>query len=414
MDDLRERIHPVFNAARSTLVYLMQAGDPDAALVAGELGVEADSVFRGEQQRGALSAGMTAVVDAYYETMNQFLAAAPEQTIVDLGCGYTPRALWSGLAGKRFVGCDLSVVTDEMGPVVEKLLADDLAREPADYRGADFTSYASLRSVLDDVRGPLCLTTEGTLAYLTQPEIVQVCANVRRILREFGGRWLTPDPEAGIRTVSTLKAVMGEDALNNVMSAASTFSGQSYVALGGNSLVVRFWEPDSYEKSLAFLRENGLRARLLPMGERLPELRVFAQLTDEQRQAVREAYADLKVWEIAPDPAWSDPAAGGSGCAFGLHSEVRGKTLTVSLRGRVDSLTAPEFLAAVEKAAADCAITNARVDMSELEYISSAGLRVLLIMIKRLGLGNVAVTGANKLVQSIFEQTGYAGILAVR
>lgn len=54
----------------------------------------------------------------------------------------------------------------------------------------------------------------------------------------------------------------------------------------------------------------------------------------------------------------------------------------------------------------------ARVDMSKLEYISSAGLRVLLIMVKRFGPGHVTVTRANELVSSILDQTGYADLLA--
>ena len=120
MDELRARTNPAFNAAKSTLVYLMKAGDKNAATMAKELHIEPDEVFK-EGQKSALSMGMMAQVDAYHEIMNQFLAAGPEKTIVDLGCGYTPRALWSGLADKRFIGCDLPIVIDEMAPLVTKL-----------------------------------------------------------------------------------------------------------------------------------------------------------------------------------------------------------------------------------------------------------------------------------------------------
>ena len=89
MDELRARTNPAFNAAKSTLVYLMKAGDEDAAMMAKELHIDPNEQFGGEQ-RGALSLGMMACVDAYHEIMDRFLAAAPEKTIVDLGCGYTP------------------------------------------------------------------------------------------------------------------------------------------------------------------------------------------------------------------------------------------------------------------------------------------------------------------------------------
>ncbi len=390
----------------------MKAGDQDAAMMAKELHIEPDEVFR-EGQKSALSMGMMAQVDAFHEIMDQFLAAGPEKTVVDLGCGYTPRALWKGLENKRFIGCDLPIVIDEMAPLVTKLLAGKNRPAPAEYRAADFTSYASLRSALDGVEGPVCLTSEGTLAYLTQPEVRQLCANVRRVLREFGGRWLTPDPEAGKRTIGTLRAVMGEEAIRNMMSAFNTLSAQSDVTVGNNDLVMRLGEAGGFEKAAALLAENGLKARLLPMGEHMPELKVFAQLGGQQRENMKKLYADLTVWEITPDPAWSEPAPEKSG-AYALRTDVDGPEVVFTLRGRVDSLTAPEFLAAFEKAADAHALRDAKVDMSHLEYISSAGLRVLLIMAKRLGAGHVTVTGASDLIRSIFEQTGYSDILTLK
>ncbi len=413
MDELRARTNPAFNAAKSTLVYLMKAGDKDAAMMAGELHIDPDEQFGGEK-RDALSLGMMACVDAYHEIMDRFLAAAPEKTVVDLGCGYTPRALRKGLENKRFIGCDLPIVIDEMAPLIKKLLAGKNRPAPAEYRAADFTSYASLRSALDGVEGPLCLTSEGTLAYLTQSEVRQLCANVGRVLREFGGRLLTPDPEANKRTIGTLRAVMGEEAIKNMMSAYNTLSAQSDVTVGDNDLVVRSGAKDGFEKAAALLAENGLKAKLLPIGGHMPELKVFAQLDEQQRENMKKLYAGLTVWEITPDPAWKEPVRETTGGAFALRTDVDGDEVTFTLRGRVDSLTAPEFLAAFEKAADAHTITDAKVDMSHLEYISSAGLRVLLIMTKRLGMGHVTVTGASELILSIFEQTGYNYVLTIK
>ena len=258
---------------------------------------------------------------------------------------------------------------------------------------------------------PLALRTFSNsltvwVAYLTQSEVRQFCANVRRVLREFGGRLLTPDPEASRRTIGTLRAVMGEEAFQNVMSAYNTLSAQSDVTVGGNDLVVPFHE-NSAEKATVLLAENGLRAKMLPMGEYMPELRVFARLDERQREDMQKLYADLHVWEIRLDPDWTEPAAVLGG-AFAIRADVDGTELTVTLRGRVDSLSAPDFLAAGSHA-----LTDARVEMSRLEYISSAGLRVLLIMTKRLGVGHVTAAGANGVVRDILEQTGYDAIITL-
>ena len=251
------------------------------------------------------------------------------------------------------------------------------------------------------------------LPYLTQSEVRQLCVNMRRVLKEFGGRWLTPDPESGNRTVGTLVAVLGWEGFKNVISVFTTLSSQADVVVGENDMVLRYGHEEDVPKAEALLKDVGLKAKKIFMGEYMPELKVFAKLDEQQREAMKELYKSLMLWELTPDPDWSEPVPETNG-AFGLNTAVNGTELTVILRGRVDSLTAPEFLAAFEKAAEENALSTAKVDMSALEYISSAGLRVLLIMTKRLGVSRVIVTGANELIRSIFEQTGYDEILRIR
>lgn len=103
----------------------------------------------------------------------------------------------------------------------------------------------------------------------------------------------------------------------------------------------------------------------------------------------------------------------GGGDGFGVSIRARGGVMDVALRGRVDSLTAPEFLAAYEKAAGAMELADVHVDMSELAYISSAGLRVLLMMIKAVQPGHVSVSGVNGTIRDIMTQTGYADMLTL-
>lgn len=81
--------------------------------------------------------------------------------------------------------------------------------------------------------------------------------------------------------------------------------------------------------------------------------------------------------------------------------------MIVTLSGRVDSLNAPEFLELYQQAAQKEKPEKIFIQAENLSYISSAGLRVLLIMIKEVGEGNLKVSGASEEVQSIFEQTGF-------
>ena len=87
--------------------------------------------------------------------------------------------------------------------------------------------------------------------------------------------------------------------------------------------------------------------------------------------------------------------------------------LTIEVSGRLDTVTAPELENEL-KSSLDgvCELT---FDLKDLEYVSSAGLRVLLTaqkMIDEKG-GKMTVTGASEDILDIFEITGFSAILSV-
>lgn len=95
-----------------------------------------------------------------------------------------------------------------------------------------------------------------------------------------------------------------------------------------------------------------------------------------------------------------------------MQASVTGDTLILSLKGRVDTLTAPNLLALFERVKAEHALSDVSIDCGDLEYISSAGLRVLLIMQKSCPNG-VKLSGINQVVREILEQTGFDAILDI-
>lgn len=97
-----------------------------------------------------------------------------------------------------------------------------------------------------------------------------------------------------------------------------------------------------------------------------------------------------------------------------IQKELIEGTLTVALEGRLDTTTAPELEQELKEN-----MKYARslvLDFSELEYISSAGLRVLLMaqktMTEKDGDG-LKITGVNELIAEIFDVTGFTDILSI-
>lgn len=89
-----------------------------------------------------------------------------------------------------------------------------------------------------------------------------------------------------------------------------------------------------------------------------------------------------------------------------------GKKLTVVLEGRLDTTTSPELEKSLRESLEG--VEELVLDLGKLEYISSAGLRVLLsaqkLMMKQ---GSMKVTNVNETVMEIFEVTGFVDILTI-
>ena len=93
-----------------------------------------------------------------------------------------------------------------------------------------------------------------------------------------------------------------------------------------------------------------------------------------------------------------------------IDQTLNGNQLTIALTGRLDTVTAPDFEQALTKSLDG--VTALILDFSDLEYISSAGLRTVLIAHKRMaGQGTMTILGTNELVMEVFEATGLADIL---
>lgn len=88
-----------------------------------------------------------------------------------------------------------------------------------------------------------------------------------------------------------------------------------------------------------------------------------------------------------------------------------GKKLTMMLDGRLDSFTAPELEAVIDENLNG--IEELVMDLENLEYISSAGLRVVLKAQKVMGYGKMTVIHVNEVIMEVFEITGFDEILKI-
>ena len=95
-----------------------------------------------------------------------------------------------------------------------------------------------------------------------------------------------------------------------------------------------------------------------------------------------------------------------------ITKNLNGTSLNIALEGRLDTTTAPDL----EKELKDSldAADALTLDFGKLDYISSAGLRVLLSAHKAMAKKNgMKVVNVNEIVKEVFDVTGFADILDI-
>jgi anti-sigma B factor antagonist len=95
-----------------------------------------------------------------------------------------------------------------------------------------------------------------------------------------------------------------------------------------------------------------------------------------------------------------------------ITKTLSGNKLTLTLEGSLDTNTAPELEAELNNSLAG--ITELVLDFSDIEYLSSAGLRVILSAQKQMSKkGSLVLENVNDSVMEVFEITGFTDILTI-
>lgn len=93
-----------------------------------------------------------------------------------------------------------------------------------------------------------------------------------------------------------------------------------------------------------------------------------------------------------------------------INKSANGTELTMAIVGRLDTVTAPEFEA--ELKASIGGVESLILDLAELEYTSSAGLRIILMAQKIMNKqGKMIVKNVNESVMEVFDITGMADFM---
>ena len=406
VQELREIVNPVFNTAKSCIQLDAAAGDEDSRQLLGalEFGGFADIKDNRRvpselvEQVKRLFPIYTVLTESRFQIVNNLIQSFSDRIVVDLPCGYTARGIKMSRQGRTYYGFDLPAVTDDIGPAAAKIIGDD---QNIHYAAVDATNYDSMAAPLEEEKKELLITTEGLLMYFTQQELEEVFSNIRRILQKHGGSWIIVD-----RTYYTHDSAIASAVLDNDPGLVALYTAITKKAAGTTADVkfndnIIFQGTD--EEIKTFIGKMGFEVKELDMGDYLPDHFGVLPPASAEDARVRDVFRGMCFWELSVKEKSKVKAA--QDMPFRVESEFKDGKFTTWIQGRVDTITAPQLLAQYQKADGVKAIELNIVNMS---YISSAGLRVLLIMYKALDdKKQFNLVGTTDSVKEIMEVTGF-------
>ena len=406
---LLKETNPVFNTAKTTLFQMARNGNPYAAAIVEKMGLTEDT-----QKSKSFSMSpeeeitFRIVVETRYQTMGKLARESGSPVLVDLPCGYTPRAIETAEQGREYIGMDLPAVISDMSGFIPSLL-DRKKQDLVQFYAVDATNLQSMEKALRDIKGNLCINTEGLLMYFSNAEIHSCLDNIKKLLDSHGGCWITADPEIEPEHKRIRKAIgpdVSEQNAHLILQEKADVSGPQ------NIMMVRFGhEAEDIRRVQDVLLEHGLKAERIRIASWIAGTKSFSRLDTEQRKAVLKAIEDVAFWKIVSAGSTDNRAE--AGLCFAIYDELTGDVLELRITGRLDSLTAPQLLEVYEKQKAVGEIRKVQIDCNALDYISSAGLRVLLIMQKKSKEG-VNISGVNDTVREILDQAGFSELRNVK
>ena len=380
--DLLERTNPIFNTAKMTLFQLAATGHEDAEAVAKKLNLtQKDTQDSKTVKADEADLFINSIIMEVRYFTNGKLAKESGFTEVDLPCGFTPRAIEFAKSGKKYVGMDLPATINEVEPAILSLL-DEEQKKLVNFEGVDATNYQSLKSAFDKIDGKVCITTEGLLMYLTDSEMDAMCDNIKKILAEHGGYWITLDPEISLLYVLIVKAFYGERTREIMYQSKYRIEDKSDVETIQNTITisVRSDVQENMKNAINYITSKGFKLERIPYANHVPEFKSLENADPKIVAQIKEGFKRVCIWKITVDESDNVDISDGKTESFNADASIDGDRLNLNLTGNLDSLSAPKLLASYEKIKKDNTLNSVFIDCSKLDYVSSAGLRVLLIM----------------------------------
>ena len=236
------------------------------------------------------------------------------------------------------------------------------------------------------------------MQYLSADEAEQFIGGIRQVLSGHGGAWYSSDWSVDYEQFSTRNMSSPEgvkyynETRRQIMKSSNVFNeGVSFL---------------SEDEKQSFLESRGLKVEKLPFYYGDEDLAMLRAVAPDKMNAIMDQLKKSSFWKMTLDESYAvREKITGAKEIDDLHVDcsAAGSRLICRIAGRIDTISAPALLEVLEKNGDG--FEELSVEAERLEYLSSAGIRVLLMASKKFG--KMSIRHASDAVKKIFADSGF-------
>ena len=236
------------------------------------------------------------------------------------------------------------------------------------------------------------------MQYLSADEAEQFIGGIRQVLSGHGGAWYSSDWSVDYEQFSTRNMSSPEgvkyynETRRQIMKSSNVFNeGVSFL---------------SEDEKQSFLESQGLKVEKLPFYYGDENLAMLRAVAPDKMDAIMDQLKKSSFWKMTLDESSAvREKITGAKEIDNLHVDcsAAGSRLICRIAGRIDTISAPALLEVLEKNGDG--FEELSVEAERLEYLSSAGLRVLMMASKKFG--KMSIRHASDAVKKIFADSGF-------
>ena len=279
-------------SAQVKLQWLATTGNPDAEKILNILGKSNIYGKRNLADYERLEKVNSIYQELCYATTLEYVQKNDYKNIIDVGGGYSPRAMVFANEGRKYYGAELAAVAVSASEIMDKVL-DKNVRGNVDYGETLVEDRAAMMEAADQFNGKICIVEQGLMIYLDQDRLADYYENLRDMLKKHGGCFITSDLETRTMFKDIAAALYGEDQVEQLYAETKDMYEELFES------IINEENFDDQQNAVEYAQKDlNLEIKKVPLLTDTSKLYCTKKLSAEQAEKIKQICAKNYLWVI--------------------------------------------------------------------------------------------------------------------